>query len=160
MKDITIVKMTGNMGGCGCSGGSQSHHFIIEGRREDDNVKEVIKGDMIDCIKYLSCEDDKNKLLSKVNELIKDLIEMNIDKIDIPEIDLTWEIINEEEFTSFHPARKEKKRPISLIKKHKRIETVSPQEWAHITNKAKKAGKNPVMVKAGIKAAFARRSKS
>ena len=46
---------------------------------------------------------------------------------------------------------------VSLVDRYDNVEDISPQEWAWVTIKAKKAGKNPVMAKAGIKAAFARR---
>ena len=158
MKEFTILEITG-AGGCGCCGSSQSYYAIIEGSRESDNVKSVIKEDIIDCIKQIVCEDEQKEILLEVDNLVSNLIEMEIDEIDIPEIDFTWKIINEEEWTGYYPAKKDNKKSISLIKKHKSIESVLPQEWAHITIKAEKAGKNPVMVKAGIKAAFSRRQK-
>jgi len=49
------------------------------------------------------------------------------------------------------------KKPESLLKRHKYLSDISPQEWAWVTMRANKEGKNPVMAKAGIKAAFARR---
>lgn len=55
-------------------------------------------------------------------------------------------------------ARKEVIATISLLDKYDSIEDVKPQDWAHVTRRAIKNGKNPIMAKAGVKAAFSRRA--
>jgi hypothetical protein len=115
----------------------------------------VIKEDLIDILSHID-ED----LLLKVDEMVEELVE-NYETIDLmTEAGVVVNIINEEEFTCYVPMRerKSKSKKESLLRKYKKIEQIKPAAWAWVTIRAKQQGKNPVMAKAGIKAAFARRN--
>jgi len=157
--ELTVIEiMTRGMGCGGCC--ELKFHCIIEGAPNSNNVKEVVKEDIIDTLKNRTFKEDEERLLPKVDKLVKQLIEdgeLDLDK----EADTTWKIMNSE-WTRYYPKKKKKanskKKRKSLLEKYKNVEDISPQEWAWVTIKAKKEGKNPIMAKAGIKAAFAKRS--
>jgi len=159
--NLTIVEVVYR--GPACGGGccvEQKSHYIIEGNEE--RVKEVIKEDLLELIDNATFDEDKERLLPKIDEMIEDLVE-NQEMINLrAEAFTTIDIISSPDWVRFFSEedkweRKETPEKKSLLDKYKSYKEVSASEKAWITIRAKKAGKNPISVHAGFKAAFTKR---
>jgi len=166
MKDVTIIEIIQEGSGhCGCC--RQKTHLVVEDCRESEEVKKVIKKDVIDVITSMACKEDKERLLPKVDKMVEDLVE-DFNKIDLnKEIGYVINIINEQEFTYFYPVKNTnitflRRRNMSVSKELRIFERFSSYEKipravkAWVSIKADKYGLSRNMVHAGIKARYSK----
>jgi hypothetical protein len=107
MKHVTIVEIkVKGCGGCSCSYlGSQTAHYVINAERDSKRVRSVLKKDITEVLKEMTFEEDRDRLLPKVDQMVTALIEddktINLNRA----ASTTWKIVNDDEWTTYYPAR-------------------------------------------------------
>lgn len=151
MSDYITVIRTTSLGGCGCSSAAVSscHVFTADTR---EALEELLKKTLLG---WLWRDTSKQMTKGQFEEYKKDeekiisFVEEDNDTVNVVSYQEEWENLNNCcEFTQE-----------IFVETVSYEESLSPAEKAAITRKAIREGKNPVMVHAGHKAAFTRKSK-
>lgn len=108
MEYITIIEIHERNIGCG-NCGDQKYHLVIAAERDSKRVRDILIEHLLDIINVLAWDNKKEGLIAKIDEMVDSLVN-DYEEINLEDADTTINIINEDEWTTYFPARKKAKK--------------------------------------------------